>query len=130
MQVLDRLEGTKVAYHMGRSQPKHATGYCVGQASWSRTIILMQAFTSSTCFMVYYAMALHKLTIHAAPSHTSVALWIVVLCVSLSYSISEPKSVPFLGSRVFQKRWALVPGAYNLVGVLFPSQSGHSLPCF
>jgi len=80
--------------------------------------------------MVYCAMALHKLTIPMAPSHTSVALWIAVLCVSLSYSISEPKSIAFLGSRAFHKRWALVPGAYDSVGVLFPSQSGHSPPCF
>lgn len=80
--------------------------------------------------MANCAMALHKLSILTASSHTSMAFWIAVLCVTLSYSISMPESVPVLGTRAFCKHWAPVLGAYDLVGVLFPSQSGYSPPCF
>lgn len=90
----------------------------------------MQAFTSSIRFMVYCAMALHKLFIPAASSQTSAALWIAALCVSLSYSTSELRPViPFLGLRAFHKCWALVPSSYGSIGVQFPPHSGHSSPC-
>ena len=61
MRVFNQRKGTKVALHMGRCQPKHTTGNGAGQASWSCTGLLMQAFTPSIRFMVYCAMALHKL---------------------------------------------------------------------
>lgn len=119
MWVLDRSKGMRMAYHVGRCQPKHATSYDAGQASWSRTSLLMQAFTPSIRFLVNCDMALHKLIVPAASSHSSAALWIAALCVSLSFSASKLRLViPFL-----------VPSSYGSIGVLFSPCSGYSSPC-
>lgn len=118
MRVFDSSEGMRMAFHVGRCQPKHATSYEASQASWARTSLLMESFTSSIRCMVNCVMALHKRSAPAALLHSTTASWIAALCVSLSLSASEHESVsPFL-----------VPGSYGSIDVLLSPRSGYSSP--
>ena len=131
MRVFNQRKGTKVALHMGRCQPMHATRNRADQVSWSHAGLLMWFVYSSIYLLVNCVMALHNVCAPTASSHSSAVSWhssvasshpsattshsSAVLLVAQGHSLSMPKSISVSDSRVFHRNLAPVQRAHVLV---------------